>query len=45
MFFSTIDLCLDGNRHSCEKNWTHISGASGSYGSGRLVGRRNMGGI
>ena len=31
MFFSTTDLCLDINRHSCEKNWTHTPSASVPY--------------
>ena len=32
MFFAITDLCLDMNCHSCEKNWTHMPRASGSYG-------------
>ena len=31
-FFGTTDLCLDISRHSCEKNWTHMASATGSYG-------------
>ena len=36
MFFGTTDSCLDVICHSCEKNWTHMPCASGSYG--RLAG-------
>ena len=31
-FFGTIDLYLDSNRLSCEKNWTPTPSSSGSYG-------------
>ena len=44
MFFGTMDLFLNSNRLSCEKNWSSRPSTSGSYSklAGRLADKLQM---